>query len=142
MCASCGFIAYQNPKIVGATLPVKDGRIVLLRRAIEPALGLWSHPAGFLEMGETVEDAARRETWEEICVRVRLEGPPRLYSYPDSSIVTVVYPARILGRSPRPGPESLCVETFAPHEVPWRELAFRSTYHALKDWVETRLHTR
>ncbi|MBK8574811.1 MAG: NUDIX hydrolase [Elusimicrobia bacterium] len=62
VCGECKFIAYQNPKIVGATLPVKNGRVYLLRRAIEPAYGLWTHPAGYMELGESVEDAALRET--------------------------------------------------------------------------------
>jgi ADP-ribose pyrophosphatase YjhB (NUDIX family) len=95
-----------------------------------------------MEMGETVEDAAKRETWEEIRARVRLSGPPRIYSYPDAAVVTVVYPADVTGPAPRPGPESQCVEAFSPGELPWRELAFRSTYHALKDWVESLPHPR
>lgn len=138
VCGSCAFIAYQNPKPVAATLPVQGGRIWLLRRNIEPSLGLWTYPAGFMEMGETVEQAAQRETWEEIRARVKIVGPPRLYSYPDASVVTVVYPARITSGRPRPTPESQEVQAFLPSEIPWKDLAFRSTYHALKDWVETR----
>jgi ADP-ribose pyrophosphatase YjhB (NUDIX family) len=137
LCDACGLIAYQNPKIVAATLPIRDGRVVLLRRAIEPAHGKWTYPAGFMELGETVEDAARRETWEEICSRVTITGPARLYAYPDAAVVTIVYEARVPARAPRPGVESLEVRWFAPHEIPWRDLAFRSTYHALKEWVET-----
>jgi ADP-ribose pyrophosphatase YjhB (NUDIX family) len=137
VCAACGFISYQNPKIVAATLPVRAGRVALLRRAIEPALGRWTMPAGYLEMGETVEAAARRETLEEIRVRVALTGPPQVYSYLNASVVTVVYPARVLSGSPRPGPEALEVRWFSPEEIPWRDLAFRSVYHPLKFWVET-----
>ncbi len=135
VCAECKFIAYENPKIVGATLPVKNGKIYLLRRAIEPSYGLWSHPAGFMEMGETVEQAAQRETWEEIRTRVKLVGPPKIYSYDDAAVVTIIYPAKIIGPIPRPGPESIEVKAFSPHEIPWKKLAFRSTYHALRDWV-------
>lgn len=135
VCGECKVIAYQNPKIVGATLPVKDGKIYLLRRAIEPAYGLWSHPAGYMELGETVEQAALRETWEEIRTRVRLAGPPRIYSYEDAAVVTIIYPAIVLGPTPKPGPESLEVRAFRPNEIPWNDLAFRSTFHALKDWA-------
>jgi ADP-ribose pyrophosphatase YjhB (NUDIX family) len=137
VCAACGFIAYQNPKPVAATLPVQRGRIWLLRRNIEPSLGLWTYPAGFMEMGETVEDAAKRETWEEIRARVAISGPPRIYSYADGAAFTIVYPARVVSGRPRLTPESQEVRAFRPSEIPWRELAFRSTYHALKDWVET-----
>ena len=134
VCAECKFISYQNPKIVGATLPVKNGKIYLLRRAIEPAYGLWSHPAGYMEMGETVEQAALRETWEEIPTRVKIVGPPRIYSYKDAAVVTIIYPAKVIGPTPRPGPESLEVRAFRPEEIPWDTLAFRSTFHSLKDW--------
>lgn len=137
VCGECKFIAYQNPKIVGATLPVKEGKIYLLRRAIEPAYGLWSHPAGYMEMGETVEQAALRETWEEIQTRVRLVGPPRIYSYADAAVVTIIYPAEVLGPTPKPGDESLEVRAFHPNEIPWENLAFRSTFHALKDWIKS-----
>ncbi len=136
-CVACAAIAYQNPKIVAATLPVRRGKIFLLRRNIEPSLGLWTFPAGYMELGETAEDAARRETWEEIRARVRLTGGPRIYSYADAAVVTVVYPAAVTGPAPRPGPESQCVEAFSRAEIPWKELAFRSVFHALKDWVET-----
>lgn len=138
ICGECKFIAYQNPKIVGATLPALKGKIYLLRRAIEPARGLWSHPAGYMEMGETVEQAAVRETWEEIRTRVRLVGPPKIYSYEDAAVVTIIYPAEVLGPAPRPGVESLEVRSFRPDEIPWKELAFRSTFHALKDWAKAR----
>jgi ADP-ribose pyrophosphatase YjhB (NUDIX family) len=109
--------------------------VVLLRRAIEPAIGAWTYPAGYMELGETVEEAARRETREEICARLGPLGPPMIYAYPDASVVTIVYSARIAGGKPRPGPEALEVRSFAPEEIPWGDLAFRSTYHALKDWV-------
>lgn len=142
VCVSCSFIAYQNPKIVAATMPVLRGKVCLLRRNIEPSQGLWTYPAGFMEMGETVEQAAARETREEIRARVTLSGPPRLYSYPDAAVVTVVYPARVVGAAPKPGPEAKAVGLFSPAEIPWRELAFRSTYHALKDWVERRFEAR
>lgn len=135
VCVECKGIAYQNPKIVGATLPIHNGKIYLLRRAIEPAYGLWSHPAGYMEMGETVEQAALRETWEEIRTRVRVLGPPKIYSYEDSPIVTVIYPTEVIGPTPCPGAESLEVKAFLPNEIPWKELAFRSTFHALRDWV-------
>ncbi|HND64572.1 MAG TPA: NUDIX hydrolase [Elusimicrobiota bacterium] len=138
VCGGCRWIFYQNPKIVAAALPVWKNKIVLLRRAIEPAKGLWSHPAGFMELGETVQKAAIRETREEIGCRVRLAGPARLYSYDDAAVVTVVYDAWVVGAGPRAGAESLEVKAFAADEIPWDRLAFRSTYHALRDWADRR----
>jgi ADP-ribose pyrophosphatase YjhB (NUDIX family) len=91
-----------------------------------------------MELGETVQDAAIRETREEIGCRVRLDGPARLYSYDDAAVVTVVYDARVVGAGPRAGVESLEVQVFAADEIPWDRLAFRSTYHALRDWAERR----
>jgi ADP-ribose pyrophosphatase YjhB (NUDIX family) len=134
-CRACSFIVYQNPKIVAATLPVWRGKIILLRRAIEPARGLWSYPAGFMELGETVEEAAVRETREEIGARVKIRGLPRIYSYSDAAVVTLVFLAEAEGAAPRPGLESLEVRAFARTEIPWRELAFRSTFQALRDWA-------
>jgi len=121
--------------VVAATLPVRRGKIVLLRRGIEPAQGFWTFPAGYMELGETTEQAAVRETREEICCRVGLQGLQGLYSYPDSNVVTAVYKARIIGGKPRPGKETQSVHEFKPADIPWEELAFRSTYLALKDWI-------
>jgi ADP-ribose pyrophosphatase YjhB (NUDIX family) len=90
-----------------------------------------------MELGETVEEAAIRETREEICCRVRLAGFHGLYSYKEAGVVTVVYRADIVGRSPRPGVEAQCVQSFLPSEIPWDDLSFLSTRDALRDWVST-----
>ena len=136
VCGKCAFIAYQNPKVVAATLPLRDGRIYLLRRDIEPSRGLWTFPAGYQEMGETVEQAALRETREEIRCRVKITGLHNIYSYPDAGVVTIVYKAAVVGRAPSPGHETQAVRAFSPSEIPWEKLAFRSTFHALKEWIQ------
>lgn len=135
VCRDCRYIAYQNPKPIAATLPVRNGRIYLLKRDIEPSRGLWTYPAGHMELGETVEEAAMRETREEIRCRVDLLGLHGIYSYPDSGAVTIVYNARVLGPEPRTGHEAQCVRAFAPEDIPWEELAFRSTFQALREWA-------
>lgn len=135
VCGHCRFIAYQNPLVVAAALPVRRGRIYLLRRDIEPSRGLWTFPAGYMELGETVEQAAVRETREEIRARVALTRLHNIYSYVDSSVVTVVYRARVVGPEPRPGQEAQAVRAFRPGEIPWEQLAFRSTFQALREWV-------
>jgi len=136
VCTGCGRIDYINPKIVAGTLPQKNGRIYLLRRAIEPAHGLWTFPAGYMEMGESVPQAAVRETKEEICCQVKVSGNPKIYTYPDAAGITVVYPAFVVKGVPRPGVESLEVRAFSPEEIPWESLAFRSVFHGLRDWVK------
>jgi ADP-ribose pyrophosphatase YjhB (NUDIX family) len=89
-----------------------------------------------MELGETVEAAAQRESKEEIGCRVELTGVPQLYSYEDAAVVTIVYDAKVVGRGPRPGPESLEVRAFSAADIPWEDLAFRSTFHALRDWAK------
>ncbi|HEX2172842.1 MAG TPA: NUDIX hydrolase [Dehalococcoidia bacterium] len=135
ICSGCAYIFYQNPKIVVGTLPIRDGRVLLLRRGIEPRLGAWTFPAGFLELGETVEEAACRETFEECQVRIRLDALLNVYSRPQIGIVNIVYLASILDGTPCVNPEALEFGEFAPDEIPWDELAFTSTTHALEDWI-------
>jgi 8-oxo-dGTP diphosphatase len=135
VCPSCGFIWYLDPKVAAGTLPTAGGRVVLVRRAIEPGRGLWTFPGGYMDRGETVEEAAARETREETGLDVAVRELVGVYSYPGSIVVVVVYRAEISAGEPAPGPECLEVEAFLPDEIPWGELAFPSTRDALRDWV-------
>jgi ADP-ribose pyrophosphatase YjhB (NUDIX family) len=138
VCQKCGQITYLNPKIVAGLIPVMpDGRLVLLRRNIEPALGRWSYAAGFQEMGETVEQAAAREAWEEIAAQVDVGNLVGIYSYEDAGVVTIVYEGRVKrGERPSISLEAKEVAFFKRSEIPWKDLAFRSTTEALKDWMK------
>ena len=136
VCSTCTFIFYQNPKIVVGVLPIRTGRVVLLRRGIEPRRGAWTFPAAYLEMGETVEEGALRETWEECAFEVRLESLLNVYSRPQIGIVNIIYLATVVGGTPRPNPEALAFGEFGPDEIPWDELAFLSTTQVLQDWVK------
>jgi ADP-ribose pyrophosphatase YjhB (NUDIX family) len=119
-----------------ADLP--DGRVALLKRSIEPGFGKWTYPAGYQEIGESVADAAVRETHEEICVRVKLTGLVGVYSYAGAGVVASVFVGRVpKSQRPRPGEESQDVKLFKIEELPWKELAFRSTTDALKDWIKS-----
>lgn len=140
VCRACMHITYLNPKSVAGLIPVMpDGRIALLRRNIEPGRGKWSYPAGYQEIGESVAEAAVRETEEEINTRTRITKLLGVYSYPDSGIVTVVYVGRVpRGEKPSPGVEAQQVEFFSARKIPWKDLAFRSTIDALKDWVDSK----
>ncbi|MFL5734784.1 MAG: NUDIX domain-containing protein [Chloroflexia bacterium] len=137
-CPTCGYIHYINPKVVCGTLPLQDGRVWLLRRGIEPRLGYWTYPAGFQEIDESSDEAAVRETLEELGCTVEITGLFGVYSRPDAP-VNIVYVARLTENSPAPSPtdEALEVQAFAPDEVPWDDLAFLSTQAVLRDWVAT-----
>ena len=136
VCAECSTIHYLNPKVVAGTIPVVGEKVWLLRRAIEPRLGWWTFPAGFMEMGESVEQAAARETLEELNLDVRLTRLLGVYSLPTMTTVHVVYLAEALSH-PSLGSEALDFALFAPHEIPWDELAFWSTRAALEEWVRS-----
>ncbi len=137
VCPVCGHIAYINPKVVAGSLPVVDGRVLLLRRGIEPRLGTWTYPGGFLEMGETTEEGTRREALEELGIylgELRLLG---VYSRPPAGVVVVVYLARGFENELRLGSEALEAAYFEPAEIPWQDLAFETTVKALRDWIAT-----
>jgi ADP-ribose pyrophosphatase YjhB (NUDIX family) len=133
VCPHCGYSAHFNPKPVAGVIPVDvDGRVILLRRGFDPGRGLWTFPGGFVDLGESVEAAASRETDEELGMAIELESLVGVYSRADERVVLVVYRARAIGR-PRTTPEAVEVRAFSPDEIPWRELAFWSTELALRD---------
>jgi ADP-ribose pyrophosphatase YjhB (NUDIX family) len=132
-CASCGYAAFFNPKPVACAIPrADDGRIWLLRRGFDPAAGRWTFPGGFVDLGESVEEAARREAREELEIDVELRGLVGVYSRAQDRVVLVVFDAVAHG-DPRPTPEAPEVRAFGPAELPWDELAFWSTEQALRD---------
>lgn len=135
VCGSCDFIFYQNPKVVVGAIPRRGRRVALVRRGIEPRVGAWTFPAGFLEMGETVEEAARRETREECNLDVQIDELLNVYSRPNIGIVNIIYLATIVGGTFCPNPEATEYAEFEPERVPWDDLAFDTTRWALRDWV-------
>jgi ADP-ribose pyrophosphatase YjhB (NUDIX family) len=135
VCAGCGRVHYRNPLVVASTILEQDGRTLLLRRANPPRAGTWVFPGGFVELGETVEQAALRECLEETDVRAELGALLGVYSRPGPGVVLIVYRATIASGEPRPAHEATAVAWFAPAEIPWSELAFDSTEAALRDWV-------
>ncbi len=135
VCETCGHIHYVNPKIVAGTLPVDHRTVWLVRRAIEPRLGFWTHPAGFMEIGETVEEGAARETREELGMQVEVQKLLGVYSRTRMNTVHIVYLARPLS-GPTGGAETLEFASFTPETAPWDRLAFWSTHRALRDWMQ------
>lgn len=139
VCATCGTIHYQNPKVVVGALPTWNDRVLLCRRAIEPRRGLWTLPAGFLENGETLAQGALRETLEEAQARVDLDELFTVISLPQISQVYVMFRARLLDLDFGPGSESLDVELFDERDVPWEQIAFRTIARTLRNFFRDRL---
>jgi ADP-ribose pyrophosphatase YjhB (NUDIX family) len=136
VCGDCGFVAYENPKIVVGSVVEVAGRVLLCRRAIEPRQGFWTLPAGYMEMGETVEEGARREAWEEARAKLALGGILAVYSIARIGQVQVIFRATLAEPGFAAGPESLDVRLFAWEDVPWDEIAFPSVRWALSAWRE------
>ncbi|MCC5997299.1 MAG: NUDIX hydrolase [Oceanicaulis sp.] len=134
VCARCGFIDYVNPRIVaGAVVTDDSGRILICRRAIAPRVGFWTLPAGYMEQGESVEEAARREAREEACAEIALDGLLAVYSIPRISQVQIFFRARLVSDI-APGPESQEVSLLGWDALPMDALAFPSVRWALEDW--------
>jgi ADP-ribose pyrophosphatase YjhB (NUDIX family) len=134
VCAQCGTIHYQNPKIVVGCLPEWEGGVLLCKRAIDPRKGLWTLPAGFLENGETLAAGALRETLEEAKARVVIDGLYTVISLPHISQVYVMFRCRLEDLGFGPGTESLEVALFREEEIPWDRLAFRTITRTLRNY--------
>ena len=138
-CPSCGFIAYVNPRLVVTTIPINDdGEVVLLRRGIEPGKGWWAQPGGFLEVDETVTEAAIRETLEETGLVVEPGEIVGLYSRLEAAVVVIAFEARVLRGEYRLNPEALEIQAFRPEAIPWHGIGLTTTLWALRDWVRLR----
>lgn len=124
ICPDCGHIAYVNPRVVVGAVATWNDKILLAKRAIHPRRGFWTIPAGFLEVGETVEAGAVRETWEEAGARIAIDGLLGIYNIPRIGQVYMVFRARMLSAEFAVGAESDEVRLVSWDEIPWNELAF------------------
>jgi ADP-ribose pyrophosphatase YjhB (NUDIX family) len=142
VCESCGFIHYLNPRVVANVIPERNGvngrEALLMRRALEPRRGFWSPPGGFVELGESTEDAAAREAQEEVGLTVEPEALVGVYSRPAVGIVVVCYRGRALEDDATLGVEALETRWFPVAAIPWDDLAFETTVRALRDWAGER----
>ena len=137
VCADCGYVAYENPKVIVGSVVVSDGRVLMCRRAIQPRKGFWTLPAGYMELGETLEEGAAREAMEEAEAAITIEGILGVFSIARIGQVQVIFRARFANAGPPvfgPGPESLEVRLFAPDEIPREDIAFPSVQWALQAW--------
>jgi ADP-ribose pyrophosphatase YjhB (NUDIX family) len=133
-------IHYQNPKVIAGCIPVWQDRILLCRRAIEPRLGYWTLPAGYMEIGETLAEAACREAREEANIEVELDGLYTLFDLPHIAQVHVFFRARLLEERFSAGIESLEIRLFREEEIPWNDLSFETVYRSLKFFYADRQH--
>jgi ADP-ribose pyrophosphatase YjhB (NUDIX family) len=137
-CPACGEIHYENPINVVGTVPVWDESVLLCRRNIEPRYGLWTLPAGFLELGESTAEGALRETDEEAGAHVELQDLFTVLDVVRAGQVHFFYRARMLDTHLAPGPETIEARLFREHEVPWDELAFRTVRMTLEHYFADR----
>ncbi len=136
ICENCGTVHYQNPKVVVGCLPIFRDKILLCKRAIEPCKGKWNLPAGYMENGETAEDGAIRETWEEALVKVNIRHLHCVYSLSRFNQVYLLFLADILNSDFSPGEETEEVRLFKPTEIPWDEIGFVSSHFALEKYLQ------
>ena len=137
ICLNCKKVFYSNPRIIVGCLVTSGQKVLLCKRAIEPQHGLWNLPAGFLENGETAEEGAARETFEESKARIEIVKLHALYSLPAVNQVYLHFLARFKKSKIGPTTESLEVRFFNQNEIPWDQIAFHSTTFALKKYFET-----
>jgi len=136
VCDACGTVHYQNPKLVVGCVPEHEGKIVLCLRAIEPRRGFWTVPAGFMENGETLQQAAARESREEALIDVEIGSLLCVAHVLHAHQVHVFFRGRLRSASYGAGVESLETELVRPQDIPWSKLAFPSTEFALRRYLE------
>ena len=135
VCSKCGKIIFYDPKLATASVVAAKGRVLLVRRSIEPGMGLWSFPGGYVDRGEMVEKAAQREMLEETGLHIRIIGLLGLFSEPDNPVVLAAYTGEVTAGSPKPGPEVMELGFFDPDQLP--PLAFPRDRQVIAAWLRT-----
>ncbi len=138
VCTSCGTIHYRNPRLIAGSVPEHEGRILICRRAIEPRRGFWTIPAGFMEVGETLQQAAARECHEEALARVEVGSLCAVVHVLHAEQVHVMFRAALVGDDFGVGAESLETRLCDERDIPWPELAFASVEFTLRRYFEDR----
>lgn len=137
-CEKCATIHYQNPKIIVGAVPIWENKILLCKRAIEPRKGYWTLPAGFMENGETLQEGAARETWEEACATVNIDDLYTVFNLPHIYQVYMFFLGRVPDGKCDVGEESSDAGWFSEEEIPWDELAFPTVSRTLKFFFDDR----
>ena len=134
VCKKCGFIDYKNPKIVAGSLVVKNNKILLCRRAIEPSYGKWTFPSGYLDANETPEEGAIREAKEEVNIKIKLKKLFIIFTVRKKNLIQFVFLADHVNKTYKPGIETLEAKYFSFNQIPWKHLAFSSVSYAIKKY--------
>jgi ADP-ribose pyrophosphatase YjhB (NUDIX family) len=138
VCPDCDFVAYENPKVVVGVVATWEDKLLMCKRAIEPRLGYWTLPAGFMEMGESPQEGAAREAWEEARAQLEIIDLLAVYSLPHIGQLQLFYRARLTSPNVSAGPESEEVGLFELDALPAAELAFPSVYWAIDHFQRAR----
>jgi ADP-ribose pyrophosphatase YjhB (NUDIX family) len=138
VCRDCGFVDYENPKVVVGSVATWEDRILLCRRAIAPRIGYWTLPAGYLEVHESAAEGACREAWEEARAKLEIDQLLAVYSIPRISQIQLIYRARLVSPDISAGVETQELDLFAWDDIPWNEIAFPSVHWALNDFAAVR----
>lgn len=138
VCRECGFVDYENPRVVVGSVVAWQDRILLCRRGINPRRGFWTLPAGFLELHESAAEGARREAWEEARAEIEIDQLLAVYSIPRISQIQLIFRARLEAPEFTAGPETLELDLFSWNDIPWDEIAFPSVNWALGHFHEVR----
>ena len=138
VCPDCDYVAYENPKVVVGVVATWEDKLLMCRRAIEPRRGYWTLPAGFMEMGESPEEGAAREAWEEARAELQIVDLLAVYSLRHISQLQLFYRARLSSPNVAAGPESEEVGLFSFDQLPATELAFPSVHWAIGHFQEVR----
>jgi ADP-ribose pyrophosphatase YjhB (NUDIX family) len=138
VCEACGTIHYQNPRIIAGCVIETEGKILLCKRAIEPRLGYWTIPAGFMENGESVQNAAAREAVEEALARVEIRSLLAIVSVLHAHQVHIMFRSGLVDPQYGVGPESLETQLYEEKDIPWPDIAFRSVEFALRRYLDDR----
>lgn len=138
--AECRFVQFIDPKVSAAVMPLRDGKVLMVKRAMEPARGSWCFPGGFMEIGETPQQAAIRECKEESGFDVEITNLVDVYYYEDyrGSGVLILYQGKVVGGQPRAGQDADAVSFFGPDELP-ENIVIETNIEALAAWKAGKL---
>ena len=135
-CSACNKIFYHNPIVIAGGITEYKGKYLMCQRAIEPRIGSWTLPAGFMEDGETVEEAASREIWEETGAKVELLAPYSIFSIPTINEVYIIFRAKLIDLEQQPGPETQQIKLFSPNKIPWDNIFYPAIKNILQRYIQ------
>ena len=132
ICPDCNYIHYDNPKVVCGAVTTWEDKYLLCKRAIQPRKGFWTITSGFLELNESPQEGAMRESLEEANAKIEIDQMLATYHIKRISFVQLIFRAKLIDPNIKAGEESLEVKLFSWNEIPWQDLAYPTIEWALK----------